>query len=235
VHELQHQLHSMRRRGRGCDVLLLVEHDPVISLGRNAVRSNVLLSAEQLEARGVQLVQTQRGGDVTYHGPGQLVCYPIVDLKPDRCNLRLFVGALAAAMIAIASRLGVAAGVVEEMVGVWADAANPACWRGQAEAAQLVKVGAIGVRLSRWVSMHGFALNLSTDLDAFSMIVPCGLANFGVASVASLTGQEVPSVANVALASQADLQRALDRELSSIEDLERQDLPALFQLLVVDR
>ena len=219
MHDLQRRLHELRRSGVVSDVLLLLEHEPVITLGRNAATEHVLLGAEQRLARGVELVRTDRGGDVTYHGPGQLVCYPIIDLKPDRCDLRHFVGCLAEAMIAIARRFGVDAAVADSMVGVWADAAQPQRWPGRTNARELVKIGAIGVRLSRWVSMHGFALNLSTALDAFSMIVPCGLRDFPVASVASLTGETLPSVAEIALSSGAALEKALDRELSNIEDL----------------
>lgn len=231
VHELQKFVHSARGDGLGRDVVLLVEHEPVITLGRGADTQNVLLAAEALRERGVELVHTGRGGDVTYHGPGQLVGYPIFDLRPDRCDVRRYVRQLAEVMILLAREHGVEAGVVDGMIGVWADALEPNAWAGQAWSRRLEKLGAIGVRLSRWVTMHGFALNVTTSLDAFSMIVPCGIRDYGVTSVAALTGNE-PSLASVALASRAPLARALDYEVSAVEDASMVSLEELRQELV---
>lgn len=218
IHTLQKQLVEARGKKAIGDVVLLVEHEPVITLGRGADPANVLLSSEALAARGVDRVETGRGGDVTYHGPGQLVCYPIVDLRPDRCDVRAYVRALAEAMILIAREHHVEAGVVDGMIGVWVDAHAPTEWAGPEWAREIRKLGAIGVRLSRWITMHGFALNLAVDLDAFGLIVPCGIREHGVTSIHALTGRR-PEVRAVALASGPLLAQALGLELGPVEDV----------------
>ncbi len=217
VHDLQQVLHEARARRQIGDVVLLCEHEPVITLGRGAKEAHVLLAGETLRALGVDLVHTGRGGDVTYHGPGQLVGYPILDLRPERCDVRRYVRALAEAMILLAREHGVEAGVVDGLIGVWADAAEPHAWAGAAWAARLAKIGAIGVKLSRWVTMHGFALNVATDLDAFTMIVPCGLRDHAVASIATLAGT-APTVADLALSAAPQLARALDYRIDAVDD-----------------
>jgi lipoyl(octanoyl) transferase len=218
VHALQKRLVEARGKGAIGDVILLLEHEPVITLGRAADPANVLLGAEALAARGVARVETGRGGDVTYHGPGQLVGYPILDLRPDRCDVRRYVRSLAEAMILIAREHHVEAGVVDGLIGVWADRGAPAEWAGAEWARDLRKLGAIGVRLSRWVTMHGFALNLAVDLDAFGLIVPCGIKEHGVTSIHELTGAR-PDTREVALASGPLLGRALGLEVAAVEDL----------------
>jgi lipoyl(octanoyl) transferase len=226
IHQLQQRLVELRTAGAAGDTVLLVEHEPVVTLGRNAAEGNVLASPESLADAGIALAHTWRGGDVTYHGPGQLVCYPILDLKPDRCDVRRYVRALGEAMIRISAELGVAAGMVEGMVGVWADAEAPGCWRGAEHASSLIKIGAIGVRLVNWVSMHGFALNLCVDLSAYRWIVPCGIRQHPVGSVASLTGAQ-PVVAEVALGAAPVLAQTLGLELERVEDLSNEvDLAA---------
>lgn len=218
IHALQRRLTEARHEGTTGDVILLVEHDPVITLGRAADPTNVLFSADRLAARGVDLVETGRGGDVTYHGPGQLVAYPILDLKPDRCDVRRYVRALADVMIALARDHHVEAGVVDGLIGVWADPAAPHEWAGAEWARDVAKLGAIGVRLSRWITMHGFALNLTTDLAAFDLIVPCGIRDHGVTSIQALTGA-APSVRDVAFASPAHFARSLQQPVLDVEDL----------------
>jgi lipoyl(octanoyl) transferase len=206
AHALQQRLVEARIRGEVGDTLLLLEHPPVVTLGRGAHAENVLLPRAELERRGVELHETGRGGDVTYHGPGQLVAYPIFDLHPDRLDVRRYVRDLARVMVALCAAYGVEASFLEgdaKLVGVWVDEASPARWpgdprvEGSGGAARPAKIGAIGVKLSRWVTMHGFALNVATDLEGFRLIVPCGITRYGVTSLAAL-GVAAPSVERVA-------------------------------------
>lgn len=226
VLELQQSLHEARKLGEAEDAILLVEHAPVITMGRNAQAENLLLARDQLAAAGVDLFDIGRGGDVTYHGPGQLVGYPILDLRPERCDVRRYVRDLAEVMIQIASEYGVEAGTVDGMIGVWADAAAPERWAGEPWATDIAKLGAIGVRLSRWVTLHGFAINVNTPLSAFAMIVPCGISDHGVASLESL-GAGPPSVADVALAAAPQLARGLRVEVPTVEDHHDRPLEAV--------
>jgi lipoyl(octanoyl) transferase len=225
IHALQQQMVAARSEGQIGDTILLVEHDPVITLGRAAEPGNVLFSAEALRDQGVDLVETGRGGDVTYHGPGQLVCYPILDLKPDRCDVRRYVRALAETMILLAREQHVEAGVVEGMIGVWVDRDAPAQWGGAPYAGTIAKLGAIGVRLSRFVTMHGFALNLSVNLGAFALIVPCGIKEHGVTSIEALTGKK-QDVREVALACAPQLSRGLELRVDAVADLSSAEDPA---------
>jgi len=183
---MQEDLVLRRTRGEIGDTLLLLEHEPVITLGRGAKAANILIPASVREARGVELFETGRGGDVTYHGPGQLVAYPIFDLAPDRQDVRRYVRDLGEIMVAIAADHGVPTYYWPEHVGIWT------------QAQPTRKVGAIGVRISRWVTMHGFALNVSTDMEAFQMIVPCGIQHLGVTSLEKEGVRPVPSVEDVA-------------------------------------
>jgi lipoyl(octanoyl) transferase len=204
AHALQECVLDARVRGAIGDTLLLLEHPPVITFGRSAKAAHVLLPPDELRGRGVEVHETARGGDVTYHGPGQLVAYPIFDLRPDRCDVRRYVRDLARVMIELAAAYGVDASFLEgdpKLVGVWADEASPAAWPGDPRAGggarRAAKIGAIGVRISRWVTMHGFAFNVSTDLSAFAMIVPCGITQYGATSLAAL-GVPPPSVEGAA-------------------------------------
>ena len=188
VHALQHELQEARKAGKIPDTVLFVEHEPTITLGRGATVDHLLTSEAALAEAGIALVSTGRGGDVTLHAPGQLVCYPILDLHPDRMDVRRYVKDLNRVMLALAHSYGIDSGVIEKYIGLWADQSDPSHWPGVESASTPVKIGAIGVRISRWVTMHGFAFNLSTDLSLFRLIVPCGIQEFGVGSVASLTG-----------------------------------------------
>ncbi len=160
AYELQAELVGKRQRGEIGDQLLLVEHPHVVTMGRNGHASNVLASPEVLAATGIEYYETNRGGDVTYHGPGQLVGYPIVHLNEWKRDVHAYVRALEEVIIRALADFGVTGERVAGATGVWA---------GEA------KVCAIGVHLSRWVSSHGFALNVATDLQYFQYIVPCGL------------------------------------------------------------
>jgi lipoyl(octanoyl) transferase len=181
--ELQRTLVEERKAGRGEDTLLLLEHPHVITLGvkLESARAHILATPELLTARGVEVHETGRGGDVTYHGPGQVVGYPVLDLRPDRQDVHRYVRDLEEVMIRTCASFGVAAGRVAGLTGAWVE--TP---RGQE------KIGAIGVRLSRWITSHGFAFNVTTDLDYFRLIVPCGIGDHGVTSLAALLGSAPP-------------------------------------------
>jgi lipoyl(octanoyl) transferase len=177
--ELQRQLVEQRKAGAIGDQLLLLQHPPVITLGVKARndRSHVLETAEGLAAKGIELVETGRGGDVTYHGPGQLVGYPIIDLNPERRDVHRYVRDLEEVLIRAVAAVGVTAGRSAGLTGVWVGDA---------------KLAAIGVRIARWVTSHGFALNVGTNLDHFRLIVPCGIADKTVTSLEELSGRAVP-------------------------------------------
>lgn len=213
---LMEGLFEARQAGEIGDVVLLLEHEPVITTGRGAKAEHVLASREFLEARGIEFHDTRRGGDVTVHAPGQLICYPILDLKPDRADVRAYVQTLTRVMQSVVAPFGIASGTIPNMIGLWADQARPSVWEGPEQAEVPVKLGAIGVRISRWVTSHGFALNLSTDLSIFSLIVPCGISEYGVASVTSLTGR-APTVHEGARVAAHGLAREFERDLKWTE------------------
>jgi len=175
---LQRQLVEARRAGRIGDVLLLVEHPHVLTLGvrGDGGRSHILAPAETLAALEIAVHETGRGGDITYHGPGQLVGYPIIDLKPDRCDVHRYVRDLEEVLIRVAADYGIKAGRVSGLTGVWVG--------GE-------KLAAIGIRIARWITSHGFALNVTTDLDFFKLIVPCGISDRGVTSLTALLGRQL--------------------------------------------
>ena len=176
---LQQELVDSRRAGRVPDLLVMLQHPHVLTLGAGARRgrTNILAEPDVLRAKGVSVADVGRGGDVTYHGPGQLVGYPIVDLKPDRCDVRRYLRDLEEVMIRTARTFGVTAERCDGLTGVWVGAA---------------KLGAIGVRISRWITSHGFALNVTTDLEYFRLIVPCGIGDRDVTSLAAVIGHAVP-------------------------------------------
>ncbi len=170
--DVQRELAAARKRGAICDQLLFVEHPPTITLGRNADSANILAPRDRLRELGVAVEETDRGGDVTYHGPGQVVAYPILDLKAWRRDVGAYLRALEEVIIATLADFGIRSWRVPGLTGVWAE-------RG--------KVAALGVHLSRWVTSHGLALNVSTDLSHFQLIVPCGLTK-PVASMREILG-----------------------------------------------
>jgi lipoyl(octanoyl) transferase len=231
AHALQKELVEARARGDVSDVVLLLEHEPVVTLGRGANPENVVATERELADEGASVVETGRGGDVTYHGPGQLVAYPIIDLKPDRQDVRRYVRGLAEVMILLARDQGVEAGVVDGMIGVWADAAKATEWAGAEWATDIKKLGAIGVRISRWVTMHGFALNLGVDMRHFGWIVACGIKDHGVTSVAELTRRPPPAVRDVAFASARAFDAGLGASFSRVEDLGDTADAALFDAI----
>jgi lipoyl(octanoyl) transferase len=175
---LQSELVKQRRAGEVPDTLLLLEHPHVITLGSGWQPENVLVGEAERAERGIELFETGRGGDVTYHGPGQLVGYPILDLKPDRCDLHAYLRDLEEVLIRALADLGLRAGRVAGLTGAWVEER---------------KLAAIGVRVSSgWITSHGFALNVSTDLGFFGTIVPCGIRDHGVGSMAGELGRAVP-------------------------------------------
>lgn len=189
--ERQHALVAERADGRIPDQLLLLEHDPVLTLGRQSDESFVRASAEELDRRGIELIRVERGGEVTYHGPGQLVAYPIVRLADRGLLLRPFVRALQAAMADTAAAYGVAAGAREGYPGCWCEP----------ESARPRKLGALGLRVERGVTYHGIALNVTTRLEDFQLIDPCGMPEAVVTSIAQEAGwaaeRSSPSTASV--------------------------------------
>src|ERR1700722_12060374 len=177
--ELQKRIVAARKAGAIADVLLFCEHPHVITLGRSGKISNLRAPDEMLRRMGVSFFETNRGGDITYHGPGQLVGYPILDLGQIRRDVAWYVRSLEEAMIRATAEFGIAARRISGRTGVWVDHPD-----GSPE--QEEKLAAIGVRLSRWVTSHGFAYNVSTDLRYFDLIVPCGIAGKRATSLEKL-------------------------------------------------
>jgi lipoyl(octanoyl) transferase len=180
---MQRALVEDRRADRVPDLLLLLQHPSVITLGvkRDGGRSNILATDQRLAELGITVSETGRGGDVTYHGPGQIVGYPILDLRPDRCDVHRYVRDVEEVMIRACAGYGVHASRIPGLTGAWIGRE---------------KIGAIGVRISRWITSHGFAFNVNTDLDYFTLIVPCGISDGGVTSLEKATGRcaSIPDV-----------------------------------------
>ena len=199
---LQRALVEERRAGRIPDVLLLLQHPPVITLGvkGDGGRANVLVTNERLAELGVAISETGRGGDVTYHGPGQIVGYPILDLKPDRQDVHRYVRDVEEVMIRVCADYGLQAGRVKGLTGTWIGAE---------------KIGAIGIRISRWITSHGFAFNVSTNLDHFKLIVPCGIDDRGVTSLEQAAGRRI-AIGEVEDALTRHFAAVFDRALSPL-------------------
>jgi lipoate-protein ligase B len=180
---LQHQLVEARQRGALNDTLLLLEHPPVFTLGRNAQDSHILVSREFLQQQGIEVFRVERGGDVTYHGPGQLVGYPILDLHNFRLDVGWFVRSMEEVLIRTLGDFGIHGKRIEKLVGVWIDQPSPV----QPEA----KLAQIGARIEQWITYHGFALNVDPNLAHFDLIVPCGISDKAVTSMTRVLNQPV--------------------------------------------
>jgi lipoyl(octanoyl) transferase len=180
AYTLQKRIVAARKLGVVEDVILFCEHPHVITQGRNGKREHLLASESVLRQKGVEIFETSRGGDVTYHGPGQIVAYPILNLGAIRRDVLWYVRTLEEAMIRATAEFGIVAGREAGKTGVWV---------GEGKAAE--KLAAIGVHISRWVTSHGFAYNVSTDLRNFDLIVPCGIADRKATSLERLLGRSV--------------------------------------------
>ena len=181
--DLQRERAAQRLAGEIPDTLLLLEHPPTLTLGRAADRGHIVAAAERLEREGVAVVESDRGGDVTYHGPGQLVGYPIFNLReaPHQPDLHRYVRNIEETMIRTAAAFGIEAGRFPGYPGVWTGLDTP----------HPTKIAALGIRLSHWITHHGFALNVQTDLSHFDLIVPCGIHEYGVTSLSRLLDRTV--------------------------------------------
>lgn len=191
------------------DCLLLVEHEPVITLGSSSDRSHLLIPEEEFEKKGIKLVETDRGGDVTYHGPGQLVIYPIFKLLPPYRDVKRYVRLLEEAAIRIFANWGLEAFRVKGKTGVWTPAG---------------KIAQIGVRIKRWVTYHGISLNIAPNMEAFSLIVPCGLHGDKVTSMKDLLGKRsFPSLEAVATHAVQVFRELFQNEFETIRGSEIRD------------
>jgi lipoyl(octanoyl) transferase len=238
---LQAEIADLRLQGRVQNVLLLLEHPPVLTLGRNARRSNILASNELLSSRGVTIHEINRGGDVTYHGPGQLVGYPIFDLRSlrnpngGRMGPVDFVRLMEEALIRLCGASGVRAGRIPGLTGVWcgsfadgesadtnAGSENGSAAKGSEVSAGLErKIGAIGIHVSRGITSHGFAFNVTTDLRDFELIVPCGIADHAVTSLnlEVLQPEELPGLEVIAHQAARQFGLVFDQQVLAVECL----------------
>ncbi|MEM6796733.1 MAG: lipoyl(octanoyl) transferase LipB [Acidobacteriota bacterium] len=209
---LQEEIRRLLQAGKGPERLLLLEHDPVFTLGRNASEDDVLADRGWLESRGVEVHESNRGGQVTYHGPGQLVGYPIVDLRPDRRDVGRYVRDLQEALIRTLGEIGIEARRKDgkDFIGVWVGDA---------------KIASIGVHLARWVAIHGFALNVRTELAHFGGIVACGLDDVAMTSVEAVAGG-APSPADLAPLLSRHLSEILERRLTLETRLDEAEIAA---------
>jgi lipoyl(octanoyl) transferase len=229
---LQERLNQARVDQEIGDILLLLEHPLTITLGSGAKPDNIRASDAELQQWNVAKIKSSRGGDVTFHGPGQLVGYPIVDLRPDRCDVRKYVRNLSEVMIRLANEYGLGAGTMANMIGTWIDQTSPNEWPGENRVGKPVKIGAIGVRLAHWVTMHGFAFNGSTELDLFrTLIVPCGLKGYDITSLQELLGSST-TVQTLAQQCAPVFAQVFDAKAHPIVDVSNLDDSQLPELLL---
>lgn len=197
AYELQKRLLQEHLQGRGSNSLLLLQHKPVITIGRNGSRSNILASKPALKAEGIEIYEIERGGDVTYHGPGQLTGYPIIDLRCFKKDIHWYLRQLEEVIIRVLAVYGIVGGRMEGYTGVWVG--NE-------------KIAAIGVAVRRWITYHGFAFNVHPDMSHFEMIRPCGISDKGVTSLEKLLGYRV------------DMDEVSDRTTSTFAEVLNVDL-----------
>jgi lipoyl(octanoyl) transferase len=200
VLELQKKLNQARSNGAIPDTVILLEHYPCLTIGRKGGFHHILVNDRILAREGIKVYETDRGGDITYHGPGQLICYPILDLKSFGCDVHLYARRMEETLIRTLEAFGIAAGRKADYPGVWAGNA---------------KVGAEGIGVRHWVTMHGVSLNVCPDLRHFSFIVPCGISTLGVTSMEKLLGHPIEM---------AQVRREMRRQLSRIFDLRLEDI-----------
>jgi lipoyl(octanoyl) transferase len=200
VFELQKKLNQARRKGTIPDTVILLEHHPCFTIGRKGGLDHILVSDRFLDQAGIRVYETDRGGDVTYHGPGQLVCYPIFDLNGFGCDVHLYARRMEETLIRTLDAFDIVAGRRDDYPGVWAGAA---------------KIGAEGIAVQHWVTMHGVSLNVCPDLQYFSFIVPCGISTLGVTSMEELLGHPIDMVL---------VRREMRRQMSGIFNLTLEDI-----------
>lgn len=211
--ELQKNLHSLRVEDMIPDVLLLLEHPPVITKGRKPGKSNLLISEDYLRLKGIEFFEVERGGDVTFHGPGQLVGYVIFKLPPSLSGIRPFVKKIENAVILVLKDFGIEARHDPKYTGVFVG--ND-------------KITAIGIAVKKWTSFHGFALNVNTDLSYFDLIVPCGIRDRGVTSMAKVLKREI-SMSDVIEAVKTSFSKEFGMRFSSVSSLELKELVNSFK------
>ena len=176
VYDLQRKLVKLRYQSEIPDYLIVCEHDPVITMGRGTDKNNLLVSEESFRKKGVDLFEIERGGDITFHGPGQVIMYPIISLQGRGKDTHKYLRDLEAVVINTLNELGLKAGIKKGLTGIWVNDH---------------KVGAIGVAVSKWITYHGLALNVNTDLDYFKLINPCGITEYPVGSISGLLGRTI--------------------------------------------
>lgn len=200
VFELQKKLNHARRNGTIPDIVIFLEHHPCFTVGRRGGFDHILVSNQFLEGQGIRVYETDRGGDITYHGPGQLVCYPILDLNGFGRDVHLYANRMEETLIRTLQTFGIIAGRKKEYPGVWVESA---------------KIAAEGIGVQHWVTMHGVALNVCPDLNHFSLIIPCGISTLGVTSMEKILGKKMDMVV---------VRQQMRSQLSEVLDLDFEDV-----------